>query len=628
MKYRSEIDGLRALAVLPVILFHAGFEQFSGGFVGVDVFFVISGYLITTIIVSEISEGKFSILNFYERRARRILPALFFVMIVCLPFAILLLAPSDLKDFGQSLISTATFSSNILFWWERGYFGTALELKPLIHTWSLAVEEQYYIIFPLFLTLAWKYGIKKLTFFLLIIFFISLGLAHFASIYGVFGRIMTGSFYLIPTRAWELLVGVFAAIYLHHFKETHFTKFNQSLSLLGLCLIAYSIIFFDIHTPFPSLYTLVPTLGTALIIISAQKDTIINKLLSIKPLVYLGLISYSTYLWHQPIFAFARHKQSHDLSDQIFFLLIAISIFFAYISWRWVEKPFRNKNKISQRGIFIFSSAGILFFIILGSIFSLSNGFLNKYEIAEQKIYKEFIEIRAHKLNMSLAKLKDFDKNDARKKLLVIGDSYAEGLVNAIKESDLDSQFQLSTYWVPANCGVLYIERDIIKEYQPNSCRQRPNFFNESKLESLLIEAEEIWIASAWPLWQIDFLPKSLTRLKEINSNLVLFGSKEFQITSASEYKNNYGLDGIEKEFEISYRQKSLTSKLKAIANRINIKFVDPMYVICESNQVCKHSFYNKEIISIDGSHLTRSGSRHFGYNLNHYIKSEEFLNN
>ena len=140
MKYRAEIDGLRALAVLPVILFHAGFELFSGGFVGVDVFFVISGYLITTIIISEMAEGKFSIINFYERRARRILPALFFVMLACLPFAWLWLTPSDLKDFGQSLIAVSTFSSNIFFWLDSGYFNTANELKPLLHTWSLAVE--------------------------------------------------------------------------------------------------------------------------------------------------------------------------------------------------------------------------------------------------------------------------------------------------------------------------------------------------------------------------------------------------------------------------------------------------------------------------------------------------------
>ena len=150
MNYRAEIDGLRALAVLPVILFHAGFDLFSGGYIGVDVFFVISGYLIATIIIKEMYEEKFSLINFYERRARRILPALFFLMIICLPFGWLLLTPSDLKDFGQSIIAVSLFSSNFLFWWETGYFDTASELKPLLHTWSLAVEEQFYIIFLYF----------------------------------------------------------------------------------------------------------------------------------------------------------------------------------------------------------------------------------------------------------------------------------------------------------------------------------------------------------------------------------------------------------------------------------------------------------------------------------------------
>ncbi len=181
MKYRAEIDGLRALAVLPVIFFHAGFEFFGGGFVGVDVFFVISGYLITGIILSEINNGQFSIINFYERRARRILPALFFVMASCLPFAWYWLTPSDLKDFGQSLIAVSTFSSNILFWMESGYFDTAAELKPLLHTWSLAVEEQYYILFPIFLMISWRLGINWIIIILIFIFLISLSMSHWGA---------------------------------------------------------------------------------------------------------------------------------------------------------------------------------------------------------------------------------------------------------------------------------------------------------------------------------------------------------------------------------------------------------------------------------------------------------------
>ena len=153
MDYRREIDGLRAIAVLPVILFHAGFDAFSGGFIGVDVFFVISGYLITTMIIADLEQGKFSIINFYERRARRILPALFLVMLSCIPLAWMWLLTSDMKDFSKSLVAVTVFASNILFWRENGYFETAAELKPLLHTWSLAVEEQFYVLFPLFLVL-------------------------------------------------------------------------------------------------------------------------------------------------------------------------------------------------------------------------------------------------------------------------------------------------------------------------------------------------------------------------------------------------------------------------------------------------------------------------------------------
>ena len=214
MQYRAEIDGLRALAVLPVVLFHAGFEWFSGGFVGVDVFFVISGYLITTIIISEMAEDKFSIVNFYERRARRILPALFFVMAVSIPFSWFLLTPIDLKDFGESLVAVSTFSSNFLFWKESDYFATAAELKPLLHTWSLAVEEQYYILFPIFLMLTWHLGLMKIVLLLMLIFGLSLSFAHWGTL-----NYPNAAFYLLPTRGWELLCGVFAAIYLQNFSR-------------------------------------------------------------------------------------------------------------------------------------------------------------------------------------------------------------------------------------------------------------------------------------------------------------------------------------------------------------------------------------------------------------------------
>ena len=379
MKYRAEIDGLRALAVLPVILFHAGFEWFSGGFVGVDVFFVISGYLITTIIISEMAEGKFSIVNFYERRARRILPALFFVMAACLPFAWLWLTPNDLKDFGQSLVAVSTFSSNILFWLESGYFDTAAELKPLLHTWSLAVEEQYYILFPIFLMLTWRLGIKWILILLSIAFFISLGIAQ----WGAYNS-PTAAFFLLPTRGWELLVGVFAAFYLKYNTHLKSHSLNQALSLLGFCLIVYSIIAFDETTPFPSLYALVPTIGTGLLILCAVPNTFIHKLLSLKFIVGIGLVSYSAYLWHQPLLAFARHRLLGDISDLILIALCMTSLVMAWFSWKFVEGPFRNKHTITRNKVFVFSMAGIGIFCSLGLSVILKNGYGERVNFTEE----------------------------------------------------------------------------------------------------------------------------------------------------------------------------------------------------------------------------------------------------
>jgi peptidoglycan/LPS O-acetylase OafA/YrhL len=237
-------------------MFHAGFETFRGGFVGVDVFFVISGYLITTIILAELEQGKFSIVNFYERRARRILPALFLVMLVCIPFAWFWLLPSDMKDFSQSLVVVSVFASNILFWRESGYFDTAAERKPLLHTWSLAVEEQYYVLFPLFLMLFWKLGKRWILVTLGLVFVASLAVAQWAA----YAK-PAAAFYLLPTRGWELLVGAFAAFYLSQANRKEFGKGLSELGgWLGVALILYSVFAFSKATPFPGFYALVPTI--------------------------------------------------------------------------------------------------------------------------------------------------------------------------------------------------------------------------------------------------------------------------------------------------------------------------------------------------------------------------------
>ena len=451
MKYRAEIDGLRALAVIPVILFHAGFEWFSGGFVGVDVFFVISGYLITTIIISEMAEGKFSIINFYERRARRILPALFFVMAACLPFAWFWLTPNDLKDFGQSLVAVSTFSSNILFWWESGYFDTAAELKPLLHTWSLAVEEQYYILFPVFLMLTWRLGIKTILILLSIVFLISLGLAVWGTQYATNPKIISGAFFLLPTRGWELLIGVFAAFYLKYNTHLKSHTLNQMLSLLGFGMIAYSIIAFDKTTPFPSLYALIPTIGTGLLILCAVPKTFIHTLLSVKFIVGIGLISYSAYLWHQPLLAFARHRLG-ETPELILVALCLVSLVMAWFSWKFVEAPFKNKNQINRKIIFIFSGSLLSIFVLIGLSLQQKNGFSErfKYELGNLKTVRDQkCHNNARTLNLELinknifCQLGDFD---SEVDTFLIGDSHAGAISDEIGKVYLENKKSLYSF--------------------------------------------------------------------------------------------------------------------------------------------------------------------------------------
>ena len=385
MKYRAEIDGLRALAVVPVILFHAGFELFSGGFVGVDVFFVISGYLITTILIEYIENQRFSIVNFYERRARRILPALFFVMLCCLPLAWMLLLPNQMKDFAQSLVAVSLFASNILFWRESDYFSAAAEDKPLLHTWSLAVEEQYYILFPVFLFLAWRFG-KNRVFWMVVVFAaISLALSE----WGWRNR-PVANFYLAPTRAWELLAGSIAAFIV----QKRGVEKNNTLALLGLVAIIFSIFAYDESTPFPSVYALVPVLGVVLLVLYADKDTYAAKLLSTKLFVGVGLISYSAYLWHQPLFAFARVRSLGESSTAELIFLSIITIVLAYFSWRFIERPFRSTapGAFSRKSVFVSALVGFVSFSAVGVYGHYSDGsknrsvFLHAYEIGEYKV--------------------------------------------------------------------------------------------------------------------------------------------------------------------------------------------------------------------------------------------------
>lgn len=343
LDYRAEIDGLRAIAVLSVILYHAqivlfGRDWFEGGFIGVDIFFVISGYLITRIILSELeSTCSFSFLNFYERRARRILPMLFVVIFVSIPFAWQWLLPSDFVEYAESILASLFFGSNFFFYLSTTEYGAdSALLKPFLHTWSLGVEEQFYLVFPILAIIAFKYFRNH---FLTILFGLSLLSLQFSELMEV--RNSDLNFYLPFSRFWQLAVGSMLAYRELKYKPSTESLASKSLPILGLYLIAYSILFFDGKTPHPSFHTLVPIIGVALIIGFASRDELVGKILGSKPLVWVGLISYSAYLWHFPIFAFSRRGSSEPTNfDKIEW--ITLTLVLSVITYWLIEKPFRK----------------------------------------------------------------------------------------------------------------------------------------------------------------------------------------------------------------------------------------------------------------------------------------------
>jgi peptidoglycan/LPS O-acetylase OafA/YrhL len=609
--YRREVDGLRALAVLPVLFFHAGFQTFSGGFVGVDVFFVISGYLITSII--EKQTGTFTLMNFYERRARRILPALFVVMFACVPFAWLWLLPSDMKEFSDSVLTVSTFISNILFWRTSGYFDTATDLKPLLHTWSLAVEEQYYLFFPIFLMLTWRLGKRWILVMLAVAAAVSLEAAQWGSV-----AEPAAAYYLLPTRGWELLIGVFLAFYSLSSVKLNINKAVSEVGgSIGLLLVLYAIFAFDKHTPSPSLYTLIPTIGTALIILCATQQTAVGKLLGNKLLVGVGVISYSAYLWHQPLLAFAKHRSLGESSKLLLGALVVAAVILAYFSWKYVEVPFRNKQRFGRKEIFKYGASLSAAFIVFGLVGNLTAGFLYRYDEKDRYLASlqgseagKYVDKRFDELTM-----KPFDASDSRKRILVIGDSFAKDLVNALYESGFTHKIQIATRDINWRCGNIFLERSaFVRNIAKDGLRmcEGKGLYEDAELRKLMLSSDEIWFASSWQYWQAELLQKSVANVEQyLRKRVKVFGTKSF------------GKVNIKELLSFSEQQR-LASKSVVSADTIKTNalmkstlkadvFVDIQELLCGTNTSLCALFQKGALISYDGWHLTKLGAKYCG---------------
>ena len=618
MEYRREIDGLRALAVIPVMLFHAGFEAFGGGYVGVDVFFVISGYLITSIILTERQAGSFSIVGFYERRARRILPALFLMMFACLPLAWYWMLPGDMKEFSQSLIAVSLFGSNLLFWRQSGYFDTAAELKPLLHTWSLAVEEQYYLFFPLFLILVWKAGKRKGLVMLVALMCVSFALAQWGTL-----RHPSATFFLLPTRGWELLMGALVAYYLFSSERKRIAGglLADCLGAIGLLLIGYAIVAFTSQTPFPGAYAFVPTAGVALIILFATKETIVGKLLGGRMLVGIGLISYSAYLWHQPLIAFSKHASAVKPDAIVLVALLISSLALAYLSWRFVELPFRDRRRFTRRQVFMIGALASVLFLAMGVIGNQTAGFSYRYEIPDRELaelqFSEAGKYTTKRFDEQL--LKEFDRGHDKVKVLVIGDSFAMDLVNAVYEAAFTSSIQLSTGFVSHKCGNLFLAFEVLKprmhEADVPLC-QGNSLYEDARIRTLMSRADEIWYVSAWEQWNAELLPRSVKATKmEFGKNVRVFGRKHFGSFTIKSLLSKSASVRATMKGTISSDSARTNSLMKATLSADD--FVDVSGLLCgEESHDCRLFTNNGELMSYDGVHLTKHGARYLGEQL------------
>jgi peptidoglycan/LPS O-acetylase OafA/YrhL len=434
LSYRPDIDGLRAVAVLPVVLYHFRVPGFGGGFVGVDVFFVISGYLITSLIYGEMRAGEFSILRFYERRVRRIFPALFTVVAAALVAGVALFFPRDLLRLAESAAATALFASNFDFWLQSGYFDVGADLKPLLHTWSLAVEEQFYLVFPALLRLlhtSRRYSLLGLV--------TALGILSFGLSLWAVREHPSAAFYLAPYRTWELMLGAILALADVPPPKSSLT--SDALSLVGLAAIGWAVFGFTAATPFPGLNAAFPCLGAAALIYAGSAKGVVRSVLASRPFVFVGLISYSLYLWHWPIHVYANYVFGATVGTAWTLVLIALSFCLAVLSWRFVEQPFRHRQVFSRRAIFGYGggvTAGTL--VLTGLLFAF-HGLPHRFPPNVQSILVEAddIEPRRHEcFNRSaedveagrICAIGDF--NAQVPTFLLWGDSHGDALLPAV----------------------------------------------------------------------------------------------------------------------------------------------------------------------------------------------------
>ena len=596
--YRPEIDGLRAIAVIGVILYHSSF--LTGGFLGVDIFFVISGYLITTIIYTEYTSKKnFSFLNFYQKRIRRLVPALIVVVLSSSIIAYNFLLPALFKEYVYSIVTSFFFSSNIYFHFAgQSYGANILSIKPFLHTWSLAIEEQFYLVYPLFLIIIVKYFLKKVNYILIlaicisIIFSFLIGSSH-----------ASFNFYMLPSRAWELLAG--GALSIFNLKKKNLFKENfinsKIISKIGFILIIYSFIVFKDAGNHPIYYSVIPVFGCCLIIQCKNKKDLIIRFLSNKLMVGIGLISYSLYLWHHPILSFDKILNLSNGSTVIKFNLIMLSIILATGTYFFIEKPFRKKEFCSTQRLLTIMCIGIFLFlgILVGSIDKQKE----KSPLIAHELYEKtwFKTKQFQKPCFQRKKyFCSFNEKKNNTKVFLLGNSVMASIQEEMKENFVSRGFNFvpmtiatgknySNYRNSQN-RILKNENSVIILYF--------QYNKEQKELDILIEKIRFFLDKNHQIILIYPIPQFKENISEVLGQKV--SKKNF------DYKKRYiNIPFSDYENKTNYIFKKL-DKL----NHKNLYRVYPHKIFCNSivkNKCIAHD--SRDIFFVDNLHLAKKGS-------------------
>ena len=616
LKYRPEIDALRAIAVMAVIIYHAkiyflGNLLLPGGFLGVDIFFVISGYLISSLILRELKENKtFSFKNFYERRARRILPALFTVVLVSIPFAWKYILPTSFIDYAKSILFTIGFGSNFYFYFSGQLYGAESGLlKPLLHTWSLAIEEQFYIIFPVFLFIIYNYFRKNIILIICFIAFLSL----------VFSEYLTDAnpslnFYIFLSRSWELLFGTLIVLLEHVRKEKFLNDYSNIFILLGLLLIILSFFLFKDSNDHPTIKSIYPIIGVAIIIYFSSADVFMTKFLSNKIFVGIGLISYSLYLWHYPVFAFARIGYlTHSVFD---YALVALLIFvLSILTYFFIEKPFRSKNTIKLKKFFIILFTTLVLLMAVSLNIIINNGFISRYPLdgkfnLDNFKYSEEVRLKKYELGSP-----DFTSKN-KIKILIFGNSHGRDFFNMFAPNkELFPNYEFSMMDGQVHCLKFFNEKRLCKK---KIIKKMLNIFNQSDvfiISTLYSQAD---------LKELDKVIQILKSHKKriiITSNSPGFYYKNSRLLIDEFYFKNRRLPIQEEKLLIektkfkSKENHNLTHQiLKEISRRNNIRFLNKDDYVCNDiEQKCFILTEENEKINYNRSHTTLAGAKYFG---------------